>query len=138
MPVYDFVHHRRSEQTELVTPRSLVIFEGIMIFVDPRVRELLLATADDESVRDSAAAVESAKLACELSNYESVSDLSALAASLAADPALQADAALVPRVAEALSPEMDGGLILTIGCCLYLGTGMVLGIPFHIIQRHHV
>jgi uridine kinase len=41
VPVYDFVHHRRSEQTTEVVPRSLVIFEGIMIFVDPRVRELL-------------------------------------------------------------------------------------------------
>ena len=41
VPVYDFVHHRRSEETMEVVPRSLVIFEGIMIFVDPRVRELL-------------------------------------------------------------------------------------------------
>jgi len=41
VPVYDFVHHRRSEATEEVVPRNLVIFEGIMIFVDPRVRELL-------------------------------------------------------------------------------------------------
>ncbi len=41
VPVYDFVHHRRSEETVEVVPRSLVIFEGIMIFVDPRVRELL-------------------------------------------------------------------------------------------------
>jgi uridine kinase len=41
VPVYDFVHHRRSEESVEVVPRSLVIFEGIMIFVDPRVRELL-------------------------------------------------------------------------------------------------
>ncbi len=41
VPVYDFVHHRRSGQTVEVAPRSLVIFEGIMVFVDPRVRELL-------------------------------------------------------------------------------------------------
>jgi len=41
VPVYDFVHHRRSEEIVEVVPRSLVIFEGIMIFVDPRVRELL-------------------------------------------------------------------------------------------------
>ena len=41
VPVYDFVHHRRSEATEEVVPRNLVIFEGIMIFVDSRVRELL-------------------------------------------------------------------------------------------------
>ncbi len=48
-------------------------------------RAWLLATANDETIRDPAAAVESAKLACELSNYESVTDLSALAAALAAD-----------------------------------------------------
>jgi len=41
VPVYDFVHHRRSEQTVEVAPRSLVLFEGIMVFVDPRVRDLL-------------------------------------------------------------------------------------------------
>jgi uridine kinase len=41
VPVYDFVRHRRSAETVELAPRSLVIFEGIMIFVDPRVRELL-------------------------------------------------------------------------------------------------
>ncbi len=29
--------------------------------------------------------------------------------------------------------EMDSGLALAIGCCLYLGTGMLLGIPFYLI-----
>jgi uridine kinase len=41
VPVYDFVHHRRSPETVEVPPRRLVLFEGIMVFVDPRVRELL-------------------------------------------------------------------------------------------------
>ena len=41
VPVYDFVHHRRSAESVTVAPRSLVLFEGIMVFVDPRVRELL-------------------------------------------------------------------------------------------------
>jgi len=41
VPVYDFVHHRRSRETVEVAPRRLVLFEGIMVFVDPRVRELL-------------------------------------------------------------------------------------------------
>ncbi len=41
VPVYDFVHHRRSPETVEVVPRSLVLFEGIMVFVDPRVRDLL-------------------------------------------------------------------------------------------------
>lgn len=30
---------------------------------------------------------------------------------------------------KALSPEMNTGLALAIGCCLYLGTGMLLGVP---------
>lgn len=29
----------------------------------------------------------------------------------------------------------DHGLILAIGCCLYLVTGMLLGIPFHLVLR---
>ena len=41
VPVYDFVHHRRSPETVEVAPHRLVLFEGIMVFVDPRVRELL-------------------------------------------------------------------------------------------------
>ena len=47
-------------------------------------RAWLLATVTDEEVHDPYLAVDSARIACELSNYESVSDLSALAASLAA------------------------------------------------------
>jgi len=41
VPVYDFVHHRRKAETVTIKPRNLVIFEGIMVFVDPRVRELM-------------------------------------------------------------------------------------------------
>ena len=48
-------------------------------------RAWLLATAPDEKLRDPAAAVKSAKTACELTNYESPADVSALAAALAAD-----------------------------------------------------
>lgn len=33
---------------------------------------------------------------------------------------------------KALAPEMDSGLALAIGCCLYLGTGMLLGIPVYL------
>lgn len=47
-------------------------------------RAWLLATVTDKDVRDPHLAVESARIACELSNYESLGDLSALAASLAA------------------------------------------------------
>jgi uridine kinase len=41
MPQYDFVHHRRREDTVLVEPRPLVILEGIMIFFDRRIRDLV-------------------------------------------------------------------------------------------------
>lgn len=36
-----------------------------------------------------------------------------------------------PLGAEAL--HVDGGVTLAIGCCLYLGTGMLLGIPFQLV-----
>ncbi len=33
---------------------------------------------------------------------------------------------------------VDNGLTLAIGCCLYLGTGMVLGIPFYLVLSRGV
>jgi uridine kinase len=52
MPTYDFVHHRRADQTIRVEARKLVIFEGIMIFSDKRVRDridlkIFVDTPDD-------------------------------------------------------------------------------------------
>ncbi len=41
MPQYDFVHHRRRGDTVLVEPRPLVIVEGIMIFFDRCIRDLI-------------------------------------------------------------------------------------------------
>ena len=41
MPRYDFVHHCRLEESTPVTPHQLIIFEGIMIFFDRRIRELI-------------------------------------------------------------------------------------------------
>lgn len=41
MPVYDFVNHRRSEETRTVEPRPVVLVEGILLFVEREVRELL-------------------------------------------------------------------------------------------------
>ncbi len=41
MPQYDFVHHRRSSETVRVEPKKLIIFEGIMIYTDKRIRDLL-------------------------------------------------------------------------------------------------
>lgn len=39
-PVYDFAQHNRSSQTLLVEPRPIIILEGILIFAEPRIREL--------------------------------------------------------------------------------------------------
>ena len=41
MPIYDFVHHRRSENVTHIEPHKLIIFEGIMVFHDKRIRDLL-------------------------------------------------------------------------------------------------
>ena len=41
MPQYDFVHNRRRSDTVLVEPRRLVILEGIMVFHDKRIRDLI-------------------------------------------------------------------------------------------------
>ncbi len=41
MPQYDFVHHRREEKTILLEPGKLVILEGIMIFFESRIRDLI-------------------------------------------------------------------------------------------------
>ena len=41
MPTYDFVHHHRTGETISVAPRKLVIFEGIMIFTNKAVRDLI-------------------------------------------------------------------------------------------------
>lgn len=41
MPQYDFVHHRRTKDVIKVNPSKIVIFEGIMIFFDPSIRDLI-------------------------------------------------------------------------------------------------
>lgn len=41
VPIYDFTHHRRSEKTRRVEPAPVVLLEGILIFVEPKVRALL-------------------------------------------------------------------------------------------------
>lgn len=40
-PVYDFSLHNRSNDTIRVTPKRVIIVEGIMIFVDPELRNLM-------------------------------------------------------------------------------------------------
>jgi len=41
MPTYDFVHHCRAEKTVKLEPRSTIIFEGIMVFFEKRIRDLM-------------------------------------------------------------------------------------------------
>jgi uridine kinase len=41
MPLYDFVTHTRSDRIETIEPRPVVIVEGILIFSEPRVLDLL-------------------------------------------------------------------------------------------------
>ena len=40
-PVYDFAMHNRSNETIRVIPKQVIIVEGIMIFVDPELRNLM-------------------------------------------------------------------------------------------------
>ena len=41
MPVYDFTTHTRTDQTRLVNPHPVVLLEGILIFADRVLRELM-------------------------------------------------------------------------------------------------
>ena len=41
IPIYDFVTHTRRAETRRVEPAALVIVEGILVFVEPEVRNLL-------------------------------------------------------------------------------------------------
>ena len=41
MPLYDFKTHTRSTKIEVIEPRPVVIVEGILIFAEPRVLDLL-------------------------------------------------------------------------------------------------
>ena len=40
-PVYDFTVHNRSGETLLIAPTSVIVLEGILIFAEPRLRELM-------------------------------------------------------------------------------------------------
>ncbi|MEZ5422335.1 MAG: uridine kinase [Pyrinomonadaceae bacterium] len=41
IPIYDMVTHTRSDRVEVIEPRPVVIVEGILIFSEPRILELL-------------------------------------------------------------------------------------------------
>lgn len=52
MPIYDFATHTRRSQTEPIEPKPILILEGILIFTEARLRELMdlkifVDTADD-------------------------------------------------------------------------------------------
>ena len=40
-PVYDFTIHNRSKETELIVPKPVILVEGILIFADPELTELM-------------------------------------------------------------------------------------------------
>jgi uridine kinase len=40
IPVYDFSNHSRTDRTFTVTPRSVILVEGILIFAEPELRKL--------------------------------------------------------------------------------------------------
>jgi uridine kinase len=41
VPIYDFVRHRRTQETRRVEPRAVLLLEGILLFAEPRLRALL-------------------------------------------------------------------------------------------------
>ncbi|MFW3332659.1 uridine kinase [Aerococcus viridans] len=41
MPVYDFTQHNRAEETICVQPKEVIIIEGILIFSDKELRDLM-------------------------------------------------------------------------------------------------
>lgn len=51
-PIYDFVLHDRSDKTEIVEPKKVIILEGILILEDKRIRDLsdikLFVSLDDD------------------------------------------------------------------------------------------
>jgi uridine kinase len=40
VPVYDFTTHTRTKQTRHVDPRPIILVDGILIFVEPKLRDL--------------------------------------------------------------------------------------------------
>lgn len=40
VPIYDFVNHTRTRQTRLVEPQRVALVDGILVFVEPKLREI--------------------------------------------------------------------------------------------------
>lgn len=54
VPVYDFAAHTRSDITESVTPKEIVLLDGILIFTEPELRkhmDIKLFVDTDDDVR---------------------------------------------------------------------------------------
>lgn len=61
-PVHSYADHQRTSETELIRPSKVVIVEGILIFQDPRLREMLdikIFVETDADVRDRGRTLES-------------------------------------------------------------------------------
>ena len=61
-PVYSYADLQRTSETELIRPSKVVIVEGILIFQDPRLREMLdikIFVETDADVRDRGRTLES-------------------------------------------------------------------------------
>jgi uridine kinase len=41
VPVYDFVTYTRQNEPRLVQPKPIILIEGLLLFVDPRLRQLM-------------------------------------------------------------------------------------------------
>lgn len=41
MPIYDYKTHTRTDETDNIPPKPVIILEGILIFAEPRITELL-------------------------------------------------------------------------------------------------
>ena len=41
LPIYDFTHHARTDQTILIEPQRVILVEGILILAEPVLRKLL-------------------------------------------------------------------------------------------------
>jgi uridine kinase len=54
IPVYDFVAHTRAEDTISASPKSIILIDGILIFSEPKLRNLMdikLFVDTDDDVR---------------------------------------------------------------------------------------
>ena len=61
-PVYSYADHQRTNETELIQPSKVIIVEGILIFQDPRLREMLdikIFVETDADVRNRGRTLES-------------------------------------------------------------------------------